>query len=524
MKKIIYPLICATLLSIASCDSFLDEAPKSDLTLKQFYQTEAQATANVNRLYWQGVVKCYADGSGAYLGPKATIPGMLTGYFINSYEGQEIVCKYARELTRQENPSTLAGTVKDMWDPCYEAINVANGAITYIPGIDMGDAVRTKLMGEARFFRAFNYFYLVKTFGAVPMTTEPYESLEDEDRFYQKRASVDSLYQLIESDLKEAVEALPAVKFAENGHHATKFSAAMLLANVYLQQGKYADAAKYAKIVIDSSHSLTQNDDLAMNSAYNKLRAIDDLDESIYAVEFNESIRSSSWWPTYSFDAKGASVFNKYAIFTRVYGPTKRFLNIYKEDDLRIQPNQFFHWAYKNPLTGKEWISESDEANCWYYYDENALLNTGKGTKDVNLFRYAEALLVGAESIAQSTGVTAEAAQYLGEIKARADMNGKTADQYATELQGLSKDAFIQECWTERLREFPLEFKIWDDCIRTGKFPNISETEKGKITYVTLVGATNGSDKIFQESDLLWPISIDEIQRNPELTQNPGYE
>ncbi len=76
---------------------------------------------------------------------------------------------------------------------------------------------------------------------------------------------------------------------------------------------------------------------------------------------------------------------------------------------------------------------------------------------------------------------------------------------------------------TERLREFPLEFKIWDDCLRTGKFPVISSTEKGKVTYVDLVGAKNASGATFKSSDLLWPISLNEMQRNPSLTQNEGY-
>jgi excinuclease ABC subunit A len=85
------------------------------------------------------------------------------------------------------------------------------------------------------------------------------------------------------------------------------------------------------------------------------------------------------------------------------------------------------------------------------------------------------------------------------------------------------KQAFIEACWTERLREMPLEMKMWDLCVRTGKFPNISETVKGQVTYETLIGAKNGSGATFQATDLYWPIPIDEIQRNPELTQNDGY-
>lgn len=518
MKKIIYACICATLLSTTACDSFLEENPKDSLTAGAYYQTEAQATANVNKLYWEGAVKRIAEASSAYVGPKATLPGMLTGYFVNNYEGQELPCMYSRTLTRQQYPGHMAGAVNNIWDDSFKSINIANGAIKYIPEIAMSESNKAKLVGEAKFFRAFNYFYLIKTFGAVPMPVEPYESLEN---LFLERTPVATIYGLIESDLIDAVNSLPAATFANNAHRVTKYVAAMTLANVYSQQGKYSEAAQYAKIVIDSPHALTPNSDLAMNSAFNKLRTTDDLDEAIYAVEFDEAIRNGSWWPTYAFNSGATAIFDKYSIFERVYGPTNQYLNVYADGDLRIQPNQFFHWEYTNPDNGLSW--KDDQAGCWYYFDENAMLNSGKATKDWNIYRYAEALLIGAEAIAQSSGVTAEAAGYLAQIKARADMNGKTAEQYATELQGLSKDAFIKECWTERLREFPLEFKIWDDCLRTGMFPSISATEKGKVSYVQLVGATNGSGAVFKESDLLWPISIDEMQRNPSLEQNPGY-
>ena len=146
----------------------------------------------------------------------------------------------------------------------------------------------------------------------------------------------------------------------------------------------------------------------------------------------------------------------------------------------------------------------------------------GFSAKDVNIYRYAEALLLAAEAIAQS-GTVAEAAPYLAEIKARANMEGKTVAAITTELAALSKEAFVEECWKERLRELPFDFKIWDDCVRTGKFPVISETVKGGVTFETLVGAKNASGYTIKDSDLLWPISPDEIQRNPELTQNAGY-
>lgn len=333
MKKILtIAMVCAGLMSFTACNDFLDEELKSTLTNVGYYQTEAQALANVNYLYRTGAIDKMASAPSAYIGSFASVNQMLTGYFPNSYEGQEQVCKYARELTRQNFTMRIAGTVDGAWDDIYKAINVANAAIKHIPEIPMSDATKSQLITEAKFFRAFN-----------------------------------------------------------------------------------------------------------------KLRTQDDIDEVVYSREYDATVSNSSWFPTYAFNGTATAVFSTYSIFERVFGPTNQFLNVYATNDLRIQPNQFFHWEYTNPNTGVQWKSE-DAAGCWYYYDEEALLNTGIGTKDFNVYRYAEALLNGAEAIAQSSGVTVEAAGYLAQVQARSNMEGKTVAQLTSELQSLSKEAFIQAC------------------------------------------------------------------------------
>ena len=445
MKKILTVAIaCACLTGFSACNDFLEEKPKSSLTAPDYYQTEAQAQANVNYLYRTGASSKLTGAGSAYVGPFASITGQLTGYFTNSYEGQELTCKYSRELTRQQNTMTVSVTIDGIWDDCYKAINVANGAIKYIPEISMDQSLANRLIGEAKFFRAWNYFNLVKIFGGVPLTVEPYESMEN---MYLERASVEQVYAQVESDLKDAVNALPAATFYNNSNRITKYAAAMVLTSVYMQQGKYADAASAVKTVIDSPHALATNDDLALGSAYNKIRTTDGLAESIYSYEYNATISNGGWWPTYAFNSAATAIFGTYSIFERTYGPTNQFLNVYAANDLRIQPNQFFHWNYTNPDNGKTWTAPENACGCWFWYDEDALLNTGRSTKDRDIFRYAEALLDAAESIAQSQGVTAEAAGYLAQVKARANMEGKTVAAITADLKKLGKQAFIEECW-----------------------------------------------------------------------------
>lgn len=524
MKKILTTaILCAGLAGFTACDSFLDEEPKSSLTSAAYYQTGDQIISNVNYLYRNGAPDKLANMTGAYRGSSVSASCVLTGYFRNDFDGQEQDFMYAYNLTRQSNTQTVCDKQSnDVWTSGYKVINIANSIIKYIGDIDMDS--KGQYEGEARFFRALNYFYLVKMFGDVPMVVEPYEGTIE---FPTRTPKADIYNNVIVPDLKIAVENLPATTFSGNGHRITKYAAEMLLANVYMMLGQYGDATPLLRDVISSGlFSLTENNDLALNSAFNKLRTTDDLPEVIYAYEYDSQISNTGNLPTHAFNGDAESLFSTYSLWVNVYNVSNRYLNVYEANDLRIQPNQFFHWEYTNPLTGNsiEFKTNGVPSACnWYWYDEQAVLETAIGTKDWNFYRYAETLLSAAECIAQAEGVSAEAAQYLAQVKARANMEGESVATIAGELQGLSKQAFIEECWKERLREFPLEMKIWDDCLRTGKFPSISETTKGEVAFVDLIGATNGNGAVFKESDLYWPIPVEEIQRNPNLTQNEGY-
>ena len=79
---------------------------------------------------------------------------------------------------------------------------------------------------------------------------------------------------------------------------------------------------------------------------------------------------------------------------------------------------------------------------------------------------------------------------------------------------------FVEEVWKERNRELIFDFKLWFDMVRTRLYPSGSN---GDVTFFNLVGRQNTFGQIFEERHLLLPIADSEMQRNPELVQNPGY-
>lgn len=512
---------------LVSCDDFLAEEPRSEMSVDQFFTYPSHAYNAVNTLYRNGVAGFYS--SGVYGGSRAMLGGYISGLFDNPYKGQEVHVQHAQNLTL--NGVNLGSYFDGAWDPCYQAISRANLAINNIPETPgLTDTEKNQLMAQAMFFRAFNYFYLVKTFGDVPLILEPYSSLEN---LYVERTPIAQVYAQIVEDLTFAVEEgeLNDVPMPKNDFRISKGTAATLLADVYLnmsgfplQDDKYAEAAAAAKTIISSgNYSLIQNGATEAQSAYNVIRTSDVQDEYMYQVEYDASITENYWQPALSYpnSATAWGIF-KYSITNNAYKPMPQFLWIYDaQNDLRAQEKQFFHSSHTYTSEGQQ-VTKTFETAPYLWHNNEALFETGQNNKDLVVYRYAEVLLIAAEAIAMSEGVTAEAIGYLADVRDRAYWKTNRSTIIAA-LTGLSVEEFVKEVWKERLRELALEYKVWADVQRTRQFPVTSEANKGNVNFVDVIGATTVWNKTFQEKHLLFPISDNERQRNPNLTQNPGY-
>lgn len=526
MKNISKILVLFILLSIGySCNDFLQESPKSDLGWRDNFTAPSHAFAAVNVLYRTGAPSFFGN-SGVYMGPWSSYAGFMSGLFDNEYKGQEVICDYSQKLSI--DPVNIANQLDNVWRESYRAIGLANLAIQGVPNTpDMSEAQRSSLLGEAHFFRAFNYFFLVKFFGDIPLTAEPYTSLEN---LYLTRTPSAQVYELIVNDLKTAISNLPNTPFTSNGHRISKTAAETVLADAYLTMSgfpvrseNYANAAATARSIINGGmHRLIPNGATPETSAYNVMRTTDNDIEYMYTYEFDPSI-SSNALPQISLPNKAATwgIF-RYSITNNAYRPIQEYLNVYDSvPDLRMHERQFFHTSYTYTKDGKT-ITETFPHSPWFWFDEVALLQSGRSGRDVAIYRYAEVLLIAAEAIAQSEGVTAEAVKYLTDVRARAYKN-TTRATIENSLRTLSKEAFIEQVWIERMRELPFEMRTWSDIQRTRKYPKTSVTNKGTATFVDVVGTVNPWGQTFQEKHLLYPISNNEMQRNPSLVQNPGY-
>ena len=515
-----------------SCADFLEEEPRSEVSINQFFTEPAHAENAVNSLYRDGAPALWMAG-GVYNGRDIMYGPYLSGFFDNNYKGQYAYIGFAQQL--QLNAINSNSILNSYWSRMYRTISRANNAIKYIPTTEGLTQERSdRLIGEARFFRAWSYFMLVRHYGDVPLIVEPYESTND---IYRPRATSEEIYALIVEDLEYAVDGagLADVTMIDNGYRISRPAAAALLADVQLtrsgfpvQMDNYAAAATAARTVINGgNHALAEHDldGSGMvdpeNTAYNKIRKQQPAAKSaefVYPIEYTIGI-SGSPYPEYTYPVTLTGETN-YGITNQAYQPQPGYIAMYDTtNDLRIQNKQLFHNTYTDPTDG----SVADfERIPYQWHDDEALFGTASPSNselEVAAYSYPEVLLIAAEAIALSEGVTEEAVGYLLQVRSRAYWMDDE-DDLRDDLTGLSASDFVEEVWKERNRELVLNFKVWFDMIRTRKYPRASD---GEVDFTELIGETNTWGRSFEERFLLLPLPDQELQRNAELSQNAGY-
>lgn len=512
------------LLTICSCQDFLEETPRDEISVNQFFTQPDDVRSAVNQLYGAGALTRYVSGDFQI---NQALGGYLSGLFTNE-RTERIGPAEANNLTL--NGSNLDAYLFSYWRDVYQTIGRANTAIKYIPQVEelsegLSTAEANSLMAEARFFRAFNYFALVRDFGDVPLILDPFDSTEG---INVPRTASTTVYDAIVEDLKWALDngGLVDITFPNNEFRITRGVVATTLANVEMQRAgfpvnvgveAYQRAASAARVVINSGqYALIPNGDTSESSAFNVLRTSENTSEHVFSIELDAQFKQSpyvSWSSSRSGNFPGTTVDPYLA-----YLPDAQYVSFYDPtDDLRIQNRQL--WYTSIDIDGTEFPFPNGIYGPYTWFDEIPLFETGRGGKNLNVNLFSEVLLIAAESIARSEGVTAEAVGYLADVRSRASIT-LTRDLIVTQLSTLSADAFVEEVWKERLRELPLLFKIWPDIQRTRLFP--VSTSAGEVDFVNVVGHTSPLGATFQDIHLLLPIAVTVKQRNPEITGN-GY-
>lgn len=251
-KKLLYTgcFMAASMLSLTSCGDFLDEDPKGQLNPETFYTIEDDYTAGVNTLY-----------------DKVNQTQSWTNPMYPQWQGDDITAnpgsnkQACAALDAFDSDGANKG-VTEAWTQHYAVIKTANLIIEGSEKFPGDKAKIATALGNAHFWRAYSYYYLVRVFGKLPIITKT-----NIEQFDAQPSEIEKVYELIVQDLKDAINELPTGYDKEPARlfgvdvWATKQAAQSTLAAVYMSMAGYPlnKGTEYYKLAAELAKNVITN-------------------------------------------------------------------------------------------------------------------------------------------------------------------------------------------------------------------------------------------------------------------------
>jgi len=473
------------LLFASSCqkdDGFLDKAPNGVLSTSNFYKTAEDAEAAANAAY--SILHDFWMKSIAF--KKDIISD-------DAVKGQGVDLAALTSFDNL-NFSATDGVNQTIWGLYFKGIYLCNLVLDYVPDIEMDQAKKDRILGEAYFLRGFYYYNLVIRYGGVPIMSSTRNAEKT-----PARATTAATWAFIEENLTTAAGLLPwknQYSASEIGR-ADKGASLALLGNAYLFQEKWQDAFDAYKSVIESGNYRLETNfgDIFKPESDNGV-------ESVFETQFKggEEFSYGNGFNFWVRPRNGSTIFGLGFCM-----PTQDLVDEFEEGDPRlrytvIREGDIISEEVKDFPFQAAWAPETGMSYGKYVVDVPVGENAERHEQNLKQIRYAEVLLGYAEA-AFRLGNTGEAVAKINLIRQRA-RGGNT--EVLPDLTG-SEDLFAAIVHERRV-ELALEGKRYFDLVRWG----LAVQELGPLGY--------------QPARLgLYPIPQTELDVNPNLTPNPGY-
>ena len=328
MKKILYSVALAACCmgTMTSCSDFLDAEDKSNVSDKQTFATKDGFNTLVNDAYQrlQNIyaaplfTSCFSAGTDMYTDARNKMNEALNTY----------------ETLTPENTD-----IKNLYTYLYSGIRAANSVSYYAQSAKIDDALKNKLVGEARVLAAYEYYLLVNNFGGVPIMKD---FLTSAKTGYPKSSSED-VYAYIISELEDVISknVLQASTATKGGGRISQETAKAILAKTYLsaawdlnKQEYFSKAAALADEVIAGRRLTTP-----FAKLWKADGSGDDNEEFLWDVEYdlataNNTTSGGTEWSGYYCNYLGGNEDNIKAT-TSSYVPTLYALHCFKKGDQR---------------------------------------------------------------------------------------------------------------------------------------------------------------------------------------------
>lgn len=466
MKTKYFSLIILTLSFLTGCKKFVDVgAPPTLVATTTVFNTVQSATAAQLGVYstWSSYTPFnVARRTGAYTDE-------LTNYDVGTAFSP--AC-YRDQLAPSLNISS--------WTEFYALVYQANSVISGLNGsAGLSTAVKSQLMGEAKFSRAYFYFYLVNLFGDVPMPL----GTDYKANSLLSRASKTLVYQQITSDLKAADSLLnsnfvdaSSITTTTDRIRPTKWAAEAMLARVYLYTGDYTDALSMANNVIGNTSLFSLSSDL----------------NSVFLINSSEAIFQLQDQTNNSYVQEGDNFIINY-------------LNTYGESNSSSLSPQLLSAFEAGDQRLADWVGIYNDfsGNTYYYPYKYKQGYTNTPTENETVLRLAEQYLIRAEAKAQTNDLNG-AINDLNVIRNRAGL--------ANYAGSVDKASIITAIFHERQVELFCEWgHRFFDLKRNGTINEVMSVVAPQKT---------GSWSSYKQ---VWPIPQSDINKDVNLSQNSGY-
>lgn len=483
MKK--YISTALTILCASACSDQMEFAPEARLPAEKFFQTAEDAVQASTAIYAEMRVWVHTES-----------PLIATGELAsdNLEKGSCVGCFTDWHNFKNFTVSPDHFLLDVHWRACYWAINMCNQVTTYVPGIDMDPVLRNRVIGEAKLWRAFNYFDLVRIWGGVPLVDQIPVGPEANIRKSKKET-----LEFIIKDLREAADLLPDNYPTADLGRVTKWSAKGLLAKALLYAEQWPDAKAVSDEVINNGIAM-QGGSLNLHSNfYEQFREEQEYNEESLleipasAIPNNPDI-SNNWASNLQgvLDQWGIGAMvpsdNLAAAFDAAGDSIRKAVTILYRGDVTPDGDTVKGAFTLDGIIGLPRYNGKAYVPTPNRFD--GLPNFGP-QRNFRLLRFSEILLINAEAALHAGG---DAATPLNRVRARVNLPPIT-------------NPTLQDIWNERRLELAGEQDRFFDLVRTGQ----------AATVLAGQGFKAGIHEVY-------PIPASQIrQTDYKMEQNPGY-
>lgn len=507
MKKIIKVALLAALCATSSCKKdLLDQATPNTLPVTEFWKSEGDANKGLTAVYHM------------FYQPGGFARWMNFRLDLTSDEGfSKSPWIELGDWTRFQyvNYDFWEGNVNTFRD-IYKAVFRANQVLANVPAIDFDAARKNQVLAEAKFLRAFWYYYAVVLYDNVAIVDKPL----DPDQ-YPSLSTPEQTWAFITKDLTEAIAVLPASYGSADVGRPTKGAAYALLGKVYMQQRKWAEAKTAFDYLVTGEGK--SNYDL-VDFKENFRATQENNKESVFEIQNSDANQTGEGdGPSSTMSTNRPQFFAPRSIGWSdgqarywLVGEFKKEKTIDNQIDPRLRYSLFYpalEADFGDKTYGRSWQWDADE--CWFKKGSRDYYRTTEDYySQVNLrvIRYADVLLMYAEAL-NELGQTADAYQYVDRVRSRSKM---AALATAYPAIGTNKTLFLERLKEERVLELCGESVRWADLKRWGDL----ETQTG----VDKVALRDPDFKNFVVGKTIrLPLPQNEVKNNPNIKQNPNY-